>query len=67
MQSQQYNFLPLVHNGHIHVESCRGMYGLPQGGCLTNDQLIKVFGTTWLLPGCFNTRIMLAQILQHHF
>ncbi|KAI2502114.1 Reverse transcriptase (RNA-dependent DNA polymerase) [Fragilaria crotonensis] len=38
---EQYNLMPLVHNGHVFVEIRRGMYGLPQAGRLANDQLIK--------------------------
>jgi hypothetical protein len=38
---EQYNLLPLVHNGYVFVEIRRGMYGLPQAGKLANDQLIK--------------------------
>ena len=38
---QQYDLLPLVHNGHVYVEIRRGMYGLPQAGKLANDQLVK--------------------------
>jgi len=35
----------LIHNGHIYVEICHGMYGLAQAGKLANDQL-----QTFLLP-----------------
>jgi hypothetical protein len=38
---EQYQLLPLVHNGYVCVEIRRGMYGLPQAGRLANDQLIK--------------------------
>jgi hypothetical protein len=38
---EQYNLMPLVHNGYVFVEIRRGMYGLPQAGKLANDQLIK--------------------------
>ena len=37
---KQYNLTPLFHNGFVHVEIRRGMYGLPQAGRLANDQLI---------------------------
>jgi len=30
-----YNLHTLIHNGHIYVEICCGMYGLPQAGKLT--------------------------------
>ena len=36
----QYNLTPLIHNGFVYVEVCKGMYGLPQAGKLANDQLI---------------------------
>lgn len=32
----QYKLLPLVHNGFIYIEICKGMYGLPQAGKLAN-------------------------------
>ncbi|KAI2488758.1 hypothetical protein MHU86_25812 [Fragilaria crotonensis] len=38
---EQYNLLPLVHNGFVFVEILLGMYGLPQACRLANDQLIK--------------------------
>ena len=38
----QYNLRPLFHNGYVYVEIRRGMYGLPQAGCLVNDQLIEL-------------------------
>ena len=37
----EYNLCPLIHNGFVYVKIRRGMYGLPQAGCLANDQLIK--------------------------
>jgi hypothetical protein len=37
-----FNLLPLVNNGHVFVEICRGMYGLPQAGHLANNQLIQL-------------------------
>ena len=27
-----YNLTPLIHNGAVHVEIRKGMYGLPQAG-----------------------------------
>jgi hypothetical protein len=38
---KSYNLTPLVKNGVIYVEICRGMYGLPQAGKLANDQLVQ--------------------------
>jgi hypothetical protein len=37
----QYNLLPLVHNGYVMVEINKGMYGLPQAGILANERLVK--------------------------
>lgn len=43
---EQYNLRPLLfHNGHVYVEICRGMYGLPHAGRLANNQII-----TFLAP-----------------
>jgi hypothetical protein len=36
-----YDLHDKVHNGAVHVEICKGMYRLPQAGCLTNDCLIE--------------------------
>lgn len=36
---QQYKLADLVHNDHVLVEICKGMYGLPQAGILANNQL----------------------------
>jgi hypothetical protein len=33
---KEYNLLPLAHKGHIYIEICRGMYGLPQADLLAN-------------------------------
>jgi hypothetical protein len=35
----QYNLLPLVHNGYVYIRITRGMYGLPQAGIIANDLL----------------------------
>jgi hypothetical protein len=37
----QYNLLPLAHNGYIYMEICKGMYSLPQAGILANKKLTK--------------------------
>ena len=34
-----YNLHDLVRNGHIYVEIRKGMYGLPQAGCIANEHL----------------------------
>jgi hypothetical protein len=38
---EQYQLLPLVHNGHVYIEIRKGMYGLPQAGILANKLLTK--------------------------
>jgi hypothetical protein len=37
----QYNLLPLVSDGHVHIEVQKGMYGLPQAGILANKLLAR--------------------------
>ena len=37
---EQYNLLPLLHNGYIYVEINMGMYDLPQAGRIANDELV---------------------------
>ena len=38
----QYNLTPLVHtNGYIYIKISNGMYGFPQAGRISNDQLQK--------------------------
>jgi hypothetical protein len=37
---EQYNLAPLVHNGVVLVEICKGMYGLPQAGIIANTRLV---------------------------
>jgi hypothetical protein len=36
----QYNLLPLVHNGKVLVEIRKGMYGLPQAGIIAHTRLV---------------------------
>jgi hypothetical protein len=36
-----YNLPSLAHNSNIYVEINKGMYGLPQTGCLVNNALVK--------------------------
>jgi hypothetical protein len=38
---QQYNLLPLVHNGYVYIEIRKGMYSLPRAGILANKLLTK--------------------------
>jgi hypothetical protein len=38
---EQYNFLPLVSDGHVYIEVQRGMCGLPQAGILVNQLLAR--------------------------
>ena len=37
---QQYNLLPLVHNGNVMVEIRKGIYGLPQAAILAYELLV---------------------------
>jgi hypothetical protein len=37
---EHYDLRLFIHDGYVYVEIRRGMYGLPQAGCLANDQLI---------------------------
>jgi hypothetical protein len=41
IQMQHFNINALVHTRHVYVAIKKRMYGLPQAGCLANDQLIK--------------------------
>ena len=57
----QYNLLPLVHNGFVMVEVRKGMYGLPQAGILANKQLRTHLATQGyyqvpITPGLFTHR-----------
>jgi len=45
-----YNLHHLVHNGHVYVEICRGMYGLPQAGLLANLQLQLILALHGYFP-----------------
>ena len=36
---QQYNLRNLAHNFFVYVEIQKGMYGIPQAGKITNDNL----------------------------
>jgi hypothetical protein len=38
---EKYALLKYVHNGHVLVEISKGMYGLPQAGILSYEQLIR--------------------------
>eukprot|EP00957_Ditylum_brightwellii_P209430 15361728-Ditylum_brightwellii.AAC.1 len=37
----EYNLQPLVYNGFVYWQINKGMYGLPQGGCIAHDLLAK--------------------------
>jgi hypothetical protein len=55
----QYNLMPLVHNGYVMVEINKGMYGLPQAGILANQRLVKHLASHGYVkaprtPGLFN-------------
>jgi len=39
---EHYHLHNLIHNGHVYVEICKGMYGLPQAGRIANDHLQKL-------------------------
>jgi hypothetical protein len=53
---EQYQPLPLVHEGWVYVEIWKGMYGLPQAGIIANQRLenhLAKYGymPTYLTPG----------------
>jgi hypothetical protein len=53
---EQYQLLPLVHDGWVYVEIRKGMYGLPQAGIIANQRLEKHlakygYKPTYLTPG----------------
>ena len=35
-----YKLWPMVYNGYIYAECCKGMYGLPQVGKIASDELV---------------------------
>jgi hypothetical protein len=47
---EQYALLKYVHNGHVLVEISKGMYGLPQAGILTYEQLVRHLHSSGYLP-----------------
>lgn len=57
---EQYDLLPLVHNGYVLVEIRRGMYGLPQAGRLANDQLVK-----FLAPHAYHPAALTPSLWTH--
>ena len=66
-----YNLQPLVHNNAVYVEIRKGMYGLPQAGCIASDALIPVlqaagYHQSPLIPGLFkhNTRPVWFSLVQ---
>ena len=50
----------LVHHGHVYVEIHQGMYGLPQAGKITNDQLQQ-----FLLPHGYQPCLFTPGLWQH--
>jgi hypothetical protein len=58
---EQYTLLKYVHNGHVLVEICKGMYGLPQAGILTYEQLVMHLHSSGYSP-CNHT----AGLWRHH-
>eukprot|EP00957_Ditylum_brightwellii_P181036 13791451-Ditylum_brightwellii.AAC.1 len=38
---QQYNLDEKVHDGFEYIKILKGMYGLPQAGCIAHDQPVK--------------------------
>ena len=45
-----YNLCTIVHKGKVSAEICCGMYGLPQSGVLTENQLIHFLGSYGYSP-----------------
>jgi hypothetical protein len=45
----QYKLAPLIHNGVMYIEICKGVYGLPQAGQNANDKLLK-----YLAQDCYS-------------
>jgi len=41
----QYNLQDIALNGVVYIKIQKGMYGLPQVGCIANDQLIPILAT----------------------
>jgi hypothetical protein len=53
---EQYQLLPLLHDGWVYDEILKGMYGLPQAGIIANQRLEKHlakygYKPTYLTPG----------------
>jgi hypothetical protein len=42
----QYELLPLVHNGYVYIEIRKGMYGLPQAGIIANNNTLPPSATS---------------------
>jgi len=39
---EHYNLHPFIHNNHVYIEICHGMYSFPQAGKLANVQLQSI-------------------------
>ena len=39
--AEKYNPAEKSHNGYIYTRVTKGMYGLPQAGCIAHDALLK--------------------------
>ena len=50
----------LVHHGHMYIEICQGMYGLPQASKIANDQLQQ-----FLLPHGYQPCLFTPGLWQH--
>jgi hypothetical protein len=58
---EQYDLLKYVHNGHLLVEIIKGMYGLPQAGILSYEQLVRHLHSSGYSP-CDHT----SGLWRHH-
>ncbi len=71
---KQYNLLEKAHNGMVYVKIRKGMYGLPQAGCIANDKLIPIleaagYHQTEHTPGLFTheTRLVAFSLVVNDF
>jgi len=46
----QYNLHELKHNGNVYIEIQKGMYGLPQAECITDDKLSPILEKSRIPP-----------------
>jgi hypothetical protein len=54
---ERYNLTPLIHNKCVYVKIRKGMYGLPHGGKLANNQLIAALALFRYSPVPFPTSL----------